>query len=269
MGKIISIASQKGGVGKTTTALNLGHCLSRFGSKVMLIDGDPQGGMAIASNLSKRTNMGIINLLKNNCGSDEIIFSTRDKTMAVVGLGELTPTDVLFLEQEASNGNLGMLIKSLTHGYDYVIIDCPAGIGGIPTALLNISNSVIMVINCKAISLKTIPMFLKLVKSVKDNHNPSLLFDGVIINMLDERVALEKQILEQIKKSFPADAFFNTIINFDDYFEMASLHSVPVALMPKGLNSAKPFFNLAIELKEKETSVQKGDDEYDYVVGLF
>ncbi len=269
MGKIITIASQKGGVGKTTTALNLGHSLSRFGSRVLLIDGDPQGGMAIASNLSKQTKRGIITMLKESCPPQEIIFTTRDKTMGVVGLGETSPEDVLFLEKEARDGNFGMLIQSLTNGYDYTIIDAPAGVGSIPASLLNVSDSVILVINCRAISLKTIPIFLKLVKSIKEGHNPKLLFDGVVITMLDQRIGVEKQILQQIKSTFPEDAFFKTMIPFDEYFEKAGLYSVPVALMPGGMDAARPYVDLAMELKAKEAKTQKGDEEYEDIVGLF
>jgi len=123
MGKIIAIASQKGGVGKTTTALNLGYCMTRFGSKVLLIDGDPQGGMSIASNLSTQTNLGLMNLVKNTAKANEIVLTTRDKTMGILGLGRLQPDDVLLLENEARTGNLGMLIRTLTKGYDYIIID--------------------------------------------------------------------------------------------------------------------------------------------------
>lgn len=269
MGKIITVASQKGGVGKTTSALNLGYCLSRYGSRVMLIDGDPQGGMAIASNLTRQTDKGLIHLMKNTATPDEIIVNTRDKTMSVVGLGIIHPTDVLLLENEARNGTLGMLLQSLTKGYDYIIIDAPAGVGALPASLLSISHSVILTINCRSISLKTLPLFLKLFKTIQQEHNNYLVFEGVLITMIDQRNEIEKQILGEIRKRFPADAFFKTMIPYDEFFERASLHSVPIALMPQGVQAAKPYFELALEIKAKELLTNQGGESDEAILGLF
>ncbi|UCH94453.1 MAG: ParA family protein [Candidatus Aminicenantes bacterium] len=269
MGKIIAIASQKGGVGKTTTVLNLGHSLTRFGSRVMLVDCDPQGGMSIASNLAQQTNLGLLNLLKNTAKAEDIIFSTRDKTMGVVGLGSLQPEDVLLLENEARSGTFGMLVQSLTKDYDYVILDSPSGVGGLPASLLSISSSVIITINCRVISLKTIPLFLKLIKEIKSKYNPKLELEGVVITMYDEKKPLEKQVLGEIKKAFPPHVFFRTIIPYSEHYEMANLHSVPAALMPNALEAARPYFEMAMELKEKETIAKTGGKGDEEIMGLF
>ncbi len=268
MGKIITVASQKGGVGKTTSTLNLGYCLSRYGSRVMLIDGDPQGGMAIASNLTKQTDKGLIDVIRNQAKADEIVVQTRDKTMTVAGLGNLAPDDVILLETEARNGTFGMLLQTLTSGFDYVIIDAPAGVGALPASLLSISDSVILAVNCRAISLKTIPLFLKLIKTIKSDHNSRLDFEGVLITMLNQQSDMEKQILGEIRKRFPPHAFFKTMIPYNDYFERASLNSVPVALMPKGVHAARSYFELALELKDKELQVKEGESD-ENIVGLF
>ena len=271
MGKIITIASQKGGVGKTTTTLNLGFSLTRFGSKVMLVDGDPQGGMAIASNLVKQTDVGLIHLLKNKVKAEEIIFSTRDHTMGVVGMGTLQPEDVLLLENEARAGTLGMLLQSIAKGYDYVLIDAPSGVGGIPASLLGVSDSVLIIVNCRVLSLKTIPLFLKLVKDIKTNHNSRLELEGVIITMYNENSQVEKQILGEIRKAFPPQAFFQTIVPYNEYFEEASFHSVPVALMPEGLKVARSYMEIAMELKEKEAKqkITRGGQGDEEIMGLF
>jgi len=271
MGKIITIASQKGGVGKTTTTLNLGFSLTRFGSKVMLIDGDPQGGMAIASNLIKQTQNGLIHLLKDEVKAEDVIFSTRDRTMGVVGLGNLQPDDVILLENEARSGTFGMLLQSLSKSYDYVLIDSPSGVGGIPASLLSVSDSVLIVVNCRVLALKTIPLLLRLIKSIKANHNSKLDLEGVVISMFNEKSKVEQQILGEIRKVFPPQAFFQSIVPFNEYFEEASMHSVPVALMPDGLKLARPYVEIAMELKEKDAKqkINRGGQGDEEIMGLF
>lgn len=269
MSKIIAIASQKGGVGKTTTALNLGHSLARFGSKVMLIDCDPQGGMTIATNLAKQTKLGVIDLLKDSAKPEDIICITKDKSMAVLGLGTLQPEDVLLLENEARSGTFGMLLQSLTKDYDYTVLDSPSGVGALPASLLSISDSVIITINCRVISLKTIPLFLKLIKDIKKEHNKKLDLEGVLITMYDDKNPMEKQILGEIKKMFPKHAFFQTIIPYSKDYEMASLHSVPAAMLPNGLQTARPYFEIAMELKEKEKRPKTGGQRDEEIMGLF
>jgi chromosome partitioning protein len=269
MSKIIAIASQKGGVGKTTTAFNLGHSLTRFGSKVMLIDCDPQGGMTIATNLSKQTKLGLIDLLKDSSNPEDIICITKDKTMAVLGLGTLQPEDVLLLENEARSGTFGMLLQSLTKDYDYAVLDSPSGVGALPASLLSISDSVIITINCRVISLKTIPLFLKLIKDIKKEHNKKLDLEGVLITMYDEKNPMEKQILGEIKKMFPKHVFFQTIIPYSEDYEMASLHSIPAAMLPNGLRTARHYFEMALEIREKEKKSKTGGQSDEKIMGLF
>ena len=152
MARVITVASQKGGVGKTTTVLNLGFSLSCLGQKVVLIDGDPQGGMTVASNLKKRTQSGLVNLLRNDSRFEDVVIPTRYETMALVGTGATDPKDALYFEKEARGGNLRKIIGSIAEGYDYAIIDAPAGMGSIAAVLLAMSNSVLIPVNCRTFS---------------------------------------------------------------------------------------------------------------------
>jgi len=269
MNKIIAIASHKGGVGKTTTVLNLGFSLNQLGQKVMLIDGDPQGGIAIASNLKKRTTLGIINLLKNDARPEDVIIPTRDKTMSVVGIGAIEPEDVLFLEKEALRGNLGRIIQSISDGFDYILLDSPAGLGGIVTALLTASSGVIIPINCRSIVVKTIPGFLKLINRVRDKLNPSLRIEGMLINMFNENNRSETEVYNEVMKQFPQTVFFNTLIPFDENVERASIKAVPVGVLPKAQNIARAYINLATELKIREIQGNMGGFADEYAEGLF
>ena len=269
MKKIIAIASHKGGVGKTTTVLNLGFSLNQLGQKVMLIDGDPQGGIAIASNLKKRTTLGIINLLKNDASPKDVIIPTRDKTMSVVGIGAIEPEDVLFMEKEALRGNLGRIIQSISDGFDYVLLDSPAGLGGVVTALLTVSDGVIIPINCHSLVVKTIPSFLKLINRVRDKLNPSLRIEGMLINMFNEKKTAETEVYNEMMKQFPPTVFFNTLIPFDENVEGASIKAIPVGMLPEAQNIARAYIDLATELRIREIQVNMGGVADEYAEGLF
>lgn len=269
MRRIISIASQKGGVGKTTTTLNLGYNLSRLGGRVLIVDGDPQGGISIASNLKKKTSKGIINVLKKECHPQDIVMTTRENTLSIVGIGAMEPEDVLFFEAEATKGRLKELLRSLSLEYSYILVDAPAGVGGIVMALLSASDSVIMVVQCRTLSLKTLPSFLKLVHWVKGNHNASLIFEGVVITMMDEKNPYELQLYDEAKKMFPEEAFFRTVLPFDDLFEQASSRAVPIAMLRGGKNAGNIYSDLARELKERELKREMGGEGDDDSEGLF
>ncbi len=269
MNKIIAIASHKGGVGKTTTVLNLGFSLNKLGQKVMLIDCDPQGGIAIASNLKNRNVLGIINLLKNDASPKDVITSTRNKTMSVVGIGSIEPEDVLFIEKEALRGNLGRIIQSISDGFDYILLDSPAGLGGIVTALLTVSSGVIIPINCRSLIVKTIPSLLKLINRVRDKLNPSLRIEGMLINMFNETKTSEIEVYNEIIKQFPTTVFFNTLIPFDENVERASINAIPVGMLPKAQNIARAYIDLAAELKIREIQENMGGVVNEYSEGLF
>lgn len=266
MGKIITIASHKGGVGKTTTSLNLGFSLSRLGQKVLVVDADPQGGLAVASNLKKRTTNGLINLLKNNLTPAQVIIPTKDRTMGFLGTGIVEVEDVFFFEREARKGSLGKIIQQASEDYNYTIIDAPAGFGSTVTALLSVSNSVLIPINCRAITVKTLPAFLKLIQRLRNKINTGLLIEGILVNMIqDDPSAIE--IYEEIQKTFPPSVLFETMIEYNDSIEAASMKAIPVAMLNGGETAAQDYLNLAVELKNRELSAsKKGSDEDE---GLF
>jgi len=267
MAKVITIASQKGGVGKTTTALNLGFSLSRIGARVLLVDGDPQGGMTIATNLKKRTELGLVNLLKDNLAAKEIVMVTKDGALAVTGIGKMDPEDVFLLEDWSRNGALGKAVTAMSAGFDYVIIDSPARVGSLVTSMLGVSDGVILVVVCKALSLKTIPSFLSLTKWVRGNTNPALKLDGVVVTMMDVASPTQAGLMAELKESLPEEVFFKTVIPYDEAFEIASVRSVPVSMLQGSQQAAKMYMDLAFEVKERESEGGGADDEQ--VTGLF
>ena len=269
MRRIITIASQKGGVGKTTTALNLGYNLSRLGGRVLIVDGDPQGGTTIASNLKKKTTKGLVNVLKKECSPADIVMTTKENTLSIAGIGAMEPEDVLFFEAEANSGKLRALLHSLSLEYSYVLVDAPAGVGGIVMALLNASDSVIMVVQCRTLSLKTLPSFLKLVHWIKGKQNADLHFEGVIFTMMNEKNPYELQLYDEAKKMFPEEAFFRTMVPYSDLFEQASTRAVPIAMVRGGKAVGNVYMDLAMELKERELKREMGGEPDDDAEGLF
>lgn len=266
MGRIIMIASQKGGVGKTTTALNLGFSLSRFGGRVLIIDADVQGSLAVASNLRKRTGQGIIDALKGTVQPEEIIAVTRDGSLAIVGMGTPRPDDVMYVEEEAKKGNLGALLRKLSEGFQYTIIDAPSGVGSMVTSLMGVSDGVIGTVQTKALAIKTLPAFLRAYQWSRDNLNRSLRFEGVLLTMVDETNPLERESFEEVRRAIPEEFFLGTWIPVNPVFEEATLRSIPVALLPEGQAAARPYIDLALEIRNKHALEGANDAE---TTGLF
>ncbi len=141
MRKIITIASQKGGVGKTTTALNLGFSLSHQGNRVLVMEGDPQGALAIAGNLNENNRLGVIHLLRQGMPLDQVAALT---------------------------------IRKSGENFDYILIDAPTGINNISSVLLANSQSVIIPINCRGLSIQTLPLFLNIIQRIRKRRGPKL-----------------------------------------------------------------------------------------------
>ncbi len=267
MAAIIAIASQKGGVGKTTTALNLGFSLSRLGAKVLLVDGDPQGGLANASNLKKRTRAGLVDLLAGRLQAAEVITWSRDGAMAVVGAGVSTPEDVRLFESHAASGALGTLLQDLAPGFDYVLIDTPAGIGGLVAALLAASDSVIIALAPRPLAVKSLPGFLKLLAELAKEHRVRL--NGVVVTMMDLLSNVDSTVQAQLKEQLPAEVLFDTVIPQEEQFEIASLEAAPVAMLADAGEAARAYLDLAIELKTRELKRGMKEAGNDRALGLF
>lgn len=249
-------------MGKTTTALNLGFSLSRLGKKVLIVDGDPQGGIAQISNLDVRTSKGLVHALRND--KDDIVVFYQENSLAIVGTGINDPGDVLLFEKAAADGTLGDLIRKISEGFDYVLIDAPVGIGQVVTALLGVSNSYILVMNCLASTVKSVSRFLEISQWIKENVNSELKLTGVIVTMFHKNSLSETKIYKHLKTKLPDRFFFNTIIPFDDIFESASMRGTPAAMLPDSQVAASRYQELAEEVQAmdlRQADDKRGSDE--------
>jgi len=263
MGKIVTIASQKGGVGKTTTALNFSYSLSRLGERVLLIDADPQGGMSIATNIRKKTEKGLVDYLEGKSQLKDVAFYTKEKKMAIMGIGTVTPESIQRLEDWARKGVLAKALEHLEKYFDYIVVDAPAGLGSLSVALFGASHGVVLTSQCRALSLKSLPKMLSLIDWVQKKTNPDLLLEGIVLTMHNREDEIEREIFREISQGFPANLFFSETIMYDPVFEQASLRSIPVGMLKAGKQAARNYFQLIIEYKEREMlqAQSKGEDD--------
>jgi chromosome partitioning protein len=265
MGTVIAIASQKGGVGKTTTTLNLGFSLSRLGGKVLLIDGDPQGGLSFASNVKKRARGTLVDVLRGRIAPSDAVTFARDGQIGVVAMGCSEASDVDLVERTASSGVFAKLITEFAQGFDYAFIDAPGGLGTFSRSLLAACDGVVGVLTCDALSMRSLPGLLKALQSLTgDGTGPRL--EGLLATMIDPRRVQDRDLLQRLRSALPQGALFETVIPFDDSFEQASLSSVPVALLPSAAEAARSYMALAVEFR---TRLGRGRGESDGDLGLF
>jgi chromosome partitioning protein len=261
MAYITLIASQKGGVGKTTTALNLGFALARFDERVLVIDADPQGSLAIASSLRKKTGRGIAQLLAGECGPADVVHETRFPSLSLAGMGVCGSEEAMRVEEAANRGELARVIGALAEPFRYVVIDAPSGIGTIVASLLGIAHGVVLPVLPRALTLRTLPAFLKAVQRARANGNRSLRIEGVVVTMFRPDSPSDARSLEEIRALFPEDVFFHGVVPAHDAFEQASLESVPVALLPGGQKLARTFSDLALDVQERATVKEQSHAE--------
>jgi len=213
MGKIISVSNQKGGVGKTTTALNLSACLGILEQKVLLIDLDPQANATsgIGIDLKKITGSSY-QLLEHTEKAENVIIKSNTPNLDIIP----STIDLVAIELELVNHpNREFMLKkaldTVKENYDYVIIDCAPSLGLITLNALTASNSVIIPIQCEYFALEGLGKLLNTIKSIQKIHNPNLNIEGLLLTMYDSRLRLSNQVVEEVRKHFH-NMVFKTII---------------------------------------------------------
>lgn len=252
MTRKITIASQKGGVGKTAVTINLAYSLRRLGKKVLVVDGDPQGGVATACRLKILNSKGLVQVLNGEQTLEEVIVPLAGDDLAVIGTGITGPEDIVFFEEQAAAGKLGPLFKGDLSAYDFVLYDAPVGIGVVTRELFSISDSFIQVLNCRAGTVITLAKLLNLYLWIRKNFNPDLKIEGILFNMVNSASVIESKIVKQLKSRLPAKLFFDTTIPFADVFEVASIKALPLEKLTAGHRVARDFMALAVEVDTRK-----------------
>lgn len=213
MGKIIAIANQKGGVGKTTTSVNLAACLGVLEKKVLLIDADPQANATSGLGLnSEQHEFGTYQLLEHTRTAEECIVSTQSPNLDIIPAHiDLVAIEIELVDKEQREYMLKKAIDHLKDSYDYIFIDCAPSLGLLTLNALTASDSVIIPIQCEYFALEGLGKLLNTIKSVQKIHNKSLDIEGLLLTMFDSRLRLSNQVVEEVQKHF-TDMVFKTII---------------------------------------------------------
>lgn len=213
MGKIISIVNQKGGVGKTTTAVNLASCLARAGKKTLLIDADPQSNATSGLGIQKQTiSYSIYDAMIGRKVFSELPMKTEYNSLFLIpSNNDLTGAEIDLIDMEKREGKMKEVLEQLATEYDFLIIDCPPSLGLITVNSLVASNSVIIPIQCEYYALEGLSQLLNTIERVRTNFNEKLSIEGILLTMADLRTNLANQVIEEVKKFFP-EKVYKTII---------------------------------------------------------
>ena len=258
MGKVISLINQKGGVGKTTTSINLAASLALLGKKVLMIDLDPQCNATTGIGVNKgEIEKSVYNVLNNTSTIEEAIIKTKYKRLYLLPANiNLAGIDIEIMDQSRTNQNylkaeqLKYHIEKIKEEFDFIIIDCPPALGIITTNALTASDSVIIPVQCEFFALEGITQLLKAVMYTQQNLNPNLTIEGVLLTMLDARTNLGLEVVEEIRTYFK-DKVYNTIIPRLIRLTEAPSHGKPIIAYDPKSRGSEAYLNLAKEVIEK------------------
>lgn len=255
MGKIITIANQKGGVGKTTTAINLAACLGVLDKKVLLIDADPQANSTSGVGFEPREiKNGIYDCIINATPPQEIILETNSPNLSLLPSHiDLVGAEIEMIHLEKREHIVKNFISSVKDDYDFIIIDCSPSLGLITLNALTASDSVIIPVQCEYFALEGLGKLLNTIKIVQNRLNKDLDIEGILLTMYDTRLRLSNQVVEEVKIHFQ-QIVFETIIHRNTRLGEAPSHGETIIMHDVSSKGAVNYLNLAKEVIRKNQS---------------
>ena len=253
MAKIIAIANQKGGVGKTTTAVNLAAALAILEKKILLIDADPQANATSAVGIDvKKQKLGTYQLLEHTATADEVILPTDTENLDLIPSHiDLVGTEIELVDKKNREFMLKKALENAHKKYDYVIIDCAPSLGLITLNALTAAHSLIIPIQCEYFALEGLGKLLNTIKSVQKIHNKNLDIEGLLLTMFDSRLRLSNQVVEEVQKHF-GKMVFKTIIQRNIRLSEAPSFGENIIDYDATSRGAKNYLSLANEIIEKK-----------------
>ena len=249
MSRIIAVSNQKGGVGKTTTSVNLSASLAALEKKVLLIDFDPQANTSSSIGIDVSVNTKTIyDLLENNCEIYECIYNTKLSFLDVIPAHiDLVGIEIEFINSSDREYLLRNVIDKVKEKYDFIIIDCPPSLGLLTINALSAANSIIVPIQCEYLALEGLGKLLNTIKSIQKLHNSDLSIEGLLLTMYDTRLNLSNQVKKEVKLHFN-EMVFKTVIHRNVKLGEATSFGKSIIDYDVSSKGADNYLNLAKEL---------------------
>ena len=252
MAKVISVANQKGGVGKTTTSINLSSSLAAAEKKILLIDIDPQANSSSGININNHF-PSVYEVLIGNKNISEVIINTYMPFLDLLPSNiNLVGAEIELIDMQNREGILKNSLEHIRENYDFIIIDCPPSLGLLTLNALSASDSVIIPVQCEYFALEGLGQLLNTINIVKKHFNKNLTIEGVLLTMFDMRLRLSHQVADEVKKYF-GEKVFNTVINRNVRISEAPSFGKPIILYDAISSGSKNYMSLASELLERNS----------------
>ena len=257
MGKIIAVANQKGGVGKTTTAVTLSAILAKKNKKVMLIDADPQGNATSGVGIEKEMEKSVYELLVEDTGINETLQDSKIKNLKVCPSNiNLAGAEVELVSMMSREQRLKEKLEEVKNEFDYIIIDCPPSLGLITLNAFTAANSVLIPIQCEYYALEGLGQLINTINLVKKHLNKSLEIEGALLTMYDIRTNLSNQVVKEVKNYF-GDKVYKTVIPRNVKISEAPSYGMPITVYDSRSKGAKSYEKFVKEFLKSNEVVSK------------
>jgi chromosome partitioning protein len=254
--RVVAMANQKGGVGKTTTTINLGAALADEGERVLLVDMDPQGSLGVGLGIEPHAReITIYNLLmQDGAGLDDVLLETSVPGLHLLPANiDLAAAELLLVQEVAREQALQRVIERLRYRYDRILIDCPPSLGLLTINGLTAADGVIVPLECEYFALRGMSLLMQTLERVQDRLNPQLELEGIVATMFDGRTLHGTEVLARVREAF-GDVVFTTTINKTIRFAEAPVAGEPILTYSPRSRGAQAYRDLAQEVRAREPS---------------